>query len=247
LFVSERVYWILLITIFTTLALIIWLWLVPCQILEYNLAVNLFTSSIFMVATVISLSWLITIREKAEWQHVREEVFFRIRMELMTLFGSSVDYFEGGLELKASLMLEKEKIKNIELIGNALKNIRFSLLRKDNIAVTNFFNDLTEADAFLDSDKKISEIQGIYSKHLPANITESLMKIQHSIWALDYLRRFQGSFNLSSSPVSPFFALKDTYENIRVELLKTPLSNILSEINELYSIKELKFTYPPLA
>ena len=79
MFVSERLYWIILIAFFTALALTIWLWLVPYQILEYNLSVNLFASSIFMVATVISLSWLISLREKAEWNVVKYAVHSRIQ------------------------------------------------------------------------------------------------------------------------------------------------------------------------
>ena len=245
--ISERVYWLTLISLFFIIAALIWFVFIPYQLLEYNLAVNLFTSSIFTVLTIVFISWLFSLREKAEWHAVRNEVFFRIKIELLTLFGMSVDYFEGGPELKTALMLEKDKTKNVELVANGLKNLGLSQMKKDNYTVMNFFKESNEIESFLNTDKRISDIQGIYSKHLPADITASLMKLQHYVWALDSLRKFHGSFNnLAVTSNALFLAFTDTYENVRVEMLKTPLLNILEEIHKLHSIKDLKFSYPPL-
>jgi hypothetical protein len=246
LFVSERVYWIILITIFTALALIIWLWLVPYQVLEYNLAVNLFTSSIFMVATVISLSWLISLREKAEWHAVREEVFFRIRLEISNLFDLAIEYFEGGFELKMQLMQEKDKQKNMDMIYNGLEKIGNSDITKNNLVVAHFFKDLQEIENFQNVDKNIANIQGIYSKHLPADITVSLMKLQHCIWALESYKKLDDNFGKLQNTISgPLISTaKDILELNRLEMLKAPLVKLLKEIQILYSIEELKFNYP---
>lgn len=71
---SEKAYWVILIVVFIGLALSIWFWLIPCGIVEYNLGVNLFTSSIFMLMTIVFLSWLFVFREKMYWKTVEKKV-----------------------------------------------------------------------------------------------------------------------------------------------------------------------------
>lgn len=231
---------------FSLFAAIIGLVLIPYQLIDYNLAVNLFTSSIFTVLTIIFLSWLFDLREKAEWHAVREEVFFLIKLELIGLFTITTDYFKGGVELKNSLMSEKDKERNIQLVGDSLKNLCLSSIRSDNYTVNDFFQQSKEIESFLDAGKKLSEIQVLYSRHLPAEITVSLMKIQQHIGALEYSKKFHTSFN-KLSPSDPLYtSFSKQYENIRIEMLKPSLVNILCEIKKLHSRKELEFSYPPL-
>lgn len=68
---SEKAYWIILIVAFTEFSLV-WFWLVPYRIVEYNLGANLFTGPIFMVLTIVFLSWLFTSGEKNQWSLVEE-------------------------------------------------------------------------------------------------------------------------------------------------------------------------------
>ena len=86
--ISEKSYWFLLILGFIVFALLIWFWLVPYGIIEYNLGVNFFTSSIFMVLTVIFLSYLIALREKREWNTVETWVKGMIGKQLYHVFNS---------------------------------------------------------------------------------------------------------------------------------------------------------------
>jgi hypothetical protein len=141
MFLSEKLYWLILIAGFTAFATLLWFWLIPCQIIEYNLAVNLFTSSIFMVLTVVFLSWLFSLRERAEWNNVKNEVFFNIRLELATLFDEILEYLEGGLDLKISLYGEKDKQKNREMISSGLKKLIDSKIVPTSLAVSSFFKD----------------------------------------------------------------------------------------------------------
>ena len=83
---SEKSYWIILITVFIALALLVGFVLMPYRWIEYNLGVNLFTSSIFMVLTVIFLSLLVDLREKREWKNVEIWVKKRMRKKLYDLF-----------------------------------------------------------------------------------------------------------------------------------------------------------------
>ena len=74
--ISEKGYWLTLIAIFSIFAVLIWAVFIPKQFIEYNLGVNLFTSSIFTVLTIVFLSWLFDLREKAEWHQLEMRYFF---------------------------------------------------------------------------------------------------------------------------------------------------------------------------
>jgi glucan phosphoethanolaminetransferase (alkaline phosphatase superfamily) len=62
--ISLKIFWLALVVFFSAFALLIWVWLIPYGNLEYNLAVNLFTSSIFMVFTIVFLNVLFNARKK---------------------------------------------------------------------------------------------------------------------------------------------------------------------------------------
>jgi hypothetical protein len=85
---SDRSYWAFLIIIFGILAGLLWFWLIPNQFVEYNLGVNLLTSSIFMVFTVFFLSYLISLREKREWKTVKIWVRKMIGRQLYHVFNT---------------------------------------------------------------------------------------------------------------------------------------------------------------
>lgn len=69
---SEKSYWIILIASFAIFALSIWLYFIPYHIMEYSLGVGFFTSAIFMVLTIVFLSWLFNLRETRQWEHVKK-------------------------------------------------------------------------------------------------------------------------------------------------------------------------------
>jgi hypothetical protein len=92
--VSEKAYWITLVIIFTSFALVVWFYLLPFGYIDSNLAANLFTSSIFMVITIIFLSWFIGIREKQEWTKVKHVTYSKINFLLQDI----VDTFDSYCE-----------------------------------------------------------------------------------------------------------------------------------------------------
>ena len=224
---------------------VIWIILIPFHILEYNLGVNLFTSSIFTVLTILFLSWLFSLREKAEWKAVREEVYFQIKLELLTLFQMVADYFDEGFKLKNELLLEKDKVKNIGSLSLGLRNLRLTSVRKDNVYITNFFQFSDDIQNFRKVNSKLSEIQSLYSKHLPADITVSLIKIQNSISLIENCKLFNEQITNSSLTSHELLSsLKDSYDKIRVDMLNGSLNSMLEEIHKLHSSKELEFSFP---
>lgn len=247
--ISKKQYWVILIILFAIISLLMagLLWVFPANTIGYNLALGFLTSSVFMILTIVFLSWLLDVRDSTEWHTVRDEVFFRIKLELSTLFDLATEYFEGGFELKVELMQERDKQKNMDLIVKGLEKLSNSGVVANNLIVVHFFKDSQEIENFQNVDKKITDIQGLYSRHLPADIIVSLMKLQECLWTLESFKEFHDNFTNSQLFSNPLIsAAKDTYENYKVEMLKAPLVSLLGEIQKLYSFQEFKFNYPPI-
>ena len=116
---SERTYWVILVAGFSIVSLVIGLWIIPNRILEYNLAVNFLTSSIFMVLTIGLLTLFINLRERIVWKKVEDEVRWNISFAASEIFNGILDTVENGLMTKTSAtgIQNKEDRKKIWLYG----------------------------------------------------------------------------------------------------------------------------------
>jgi hypothetical protein len=110
--VSERTYWLILALVFLAITLFFGLWAIPYKIIEYNLAVNLFTSSIFMVLTVVLLSWLLNVRKKAEWKAVEHRVLRRMSDRLYNLT-DAIDFYFLGDNLSPEYQRKMQEVRKI--------------------------------------------------------------------------------------------------------------------------------------
>lgn len=203
-----------------------------------------------MLFTIIFLSWLFSLREKAEWNVVRNEVYFNIRLELASLFDEVIEYLKGGFDFKLTLWAEKDKEKNMSLISSGLNNLKNSKIDPESLAVSQFFKHRESLEPFLDVEKHLSDIQTKYSKHLPADITVSLIRIQQGIWGLEMVNTFstklQELSSRSPTPLSLFLPqISKGFESIHLEMLQGPLIALTKELNLLYSNVQLRFSYPP--
>jgi len=99
---SEKVYWFFLIMLFGVFALLIWFWFIPKEIVEYNLGVNLLTGSVFMVLTVIFLSYLSNLRQQNEWKIVKERVYDTISWHTKSIAA----YFSDFLDFPSELLFD---------------------------------------------------------------------------------------------------------------------------------------------
>jgi len=82
---SEKSYWILLISLFSGSAILIWLLLIPQRVVDYDLGVNFFTSSIFMILTIVFLSWLSRLREEHQWESARNQLHGELGVRLFSI------------------------------------------------------------------------------------------------------------------------------------------------------------------
>jgi hypothetical protein len=157
---------------------------------------------------------------------------------------------EGGLNFKFSLLAEMDKQKNIDLIALKLSSLKDAKIDSNSMAVSSFFKDRRALGVFLSVERRLGDIQSRYTKHLPADVTLSLIKLQQSIWALELLYTFHNKlFELSSKPstlaVTSFLPLiLKEIESVRLDLLQAPLRALTKEIDLLYSKKQLRFNYP---
>ena len=182
--VSLRIYWLILSAVFTLFALLVWFWLIPYGILEYNLAVNLFTSSIFTVLTIIFLNWLFIVREENEWKTVKDKVYSMVQGELGLLFDEILGYIENGLMLKISLLsLDKKTRKGASF--SELCELKDTKELKLNTEELKLFLEGKTPETFSDVAQNLSNIELKYSRFLPSQLALSLLRIQDSIRMLE--------------------------------------------------------------
>jgi hypothetical protein len=157
---SERSYWILLTVLFAGFSLSVMFLLIPYHIIEYNLGVNLFTSSVFMVLTIIFLTWIINIQEKKRGKFFQERVQSRI--------ADHVNVLSTWVEM---LAIQKDK-KLATLVKNDIKDRAQQLSQLSQIGASvlglDLKNELVELDRRIDILLSMHEVVTF----APANIDE---------------------------------------------------------------------------
>jgi hypothetical protein len=100
---SEELYLGIITFVFISLSVLlgIEIWVFNNALIEYSLGVGIFTSSIFLVLTIIFLSYLFRIREIREWNRVKSVVYFRInkiaeKIETNMIHNFVLYEFKGG-------------------------------------------------------------------------------------------------------------------------------------------------------
>lgn len=88
---SENIYLAGLCMGFTVFAILVWFILIPNGFVEYNLGVNLFTESIFLILTIVFLTYIIGFGEKRRLRqfglHVLDSLFYELKTIAKLLSG----------------------------------------------------------------------------------------------------------------------------------------------------------------
>jgi len=242
---SEKNYWIILIIAFTGLALSIWFWLIPQEIIEYNLGVNLFTSSIFMVVTVVFLSWLFTLRERTQWTNVKNEVYGSIQDNLSAIFDGILGVVEEGLYFKQSLLSTKDRETRKKLSLDELCKLKDAKeIRLDPIMLKVFLGDRKMIfEPFLSIRKSLSDIEMKYSRFFSPQLTVSLIAIQHSIELLGYAGQMHALTNVSEQEIENLTnVLKQETETIIPHMISLSFKVLIEEIYNIHKMG-IEFSY----
>lgn len=244
--VSMRIFWVFLIAVFSAFSLLVWFWLIPYCNLEYNLGINLFSSSIFMVLTIVFLNVLLNAREKSEWKTVKDYVDTTIQAELGVAFNEILNYVENGLATKMSLLqLHDRKTRNQNGLSELrkLKDAKELKLGAEELAF--LLEHKNQLEAFLSVSKNLSEVETKYSRFLRPQLALSLMKIRDSIRLLDNVvelyTRLKSLNPILSTPMS-----KEIQE-MKDEIPKTISASFKKLIEEIDNIHKIGIEFSPYA
>ena len=186
---SEKSYWVLLISLFTGFSLLVMFVLIPYSVVEYNLGVNLFTSSVFMVMTIVFLTWMINLQEKKKWKRVESMVCREIGVALEHIFRSMVPYYENGMI--DWFLFNRLKSGASEAFVRHLDGLLKGDRKLDKTTLRLFLeNPKLREREFLDFGSKLGEIETKYFKFLKPEIVESLIKIEKTLSNLDVTASF---------------------------------------------------------
>lgn len=174
---SEKFYWIILVLFFTFFALSIWLFLIPYRILEYTLGVNLFTSSIFMVLTIVFLSWLFDLREARQWSHVENRVLKILGIELSSLSKWLISMCHVSFLARSTLTSGKVFFDSLEEL-NSKATLDVWDMWKSMLSTGQF------ASFFEDYERRLADIENRYFRFLDHRLVDSLMEIRWNLNAL---------------------------------------------------------------
>lgn len=160
--------------------------LIPYEILDFDLGINLISESIGIIITVVFLSLLFGLRERKQWKVVKDEVHFHIQHNSSVLFDMILTYVENGYEFKKSLLNIKDKEnrkKQIYLKLCKLKEVKKITL--DSKMLSKLLEDKILLEYFERVGRRFSYVENKYSKFLSPQLTISLMRIQDGLRILE--------------------------------------------------------------
>jgi len=223
LLISEKQYWAILTAIFVvlTLCLIGGFWVFPSNTIGYDLIVGFLTSSVFMIFTIVFLSWLLNIRESQEWRIVRTQVKSMITKELTYVFDQIMEITKDGIALKTDLIVQQDFEKNKKAVNEELvkltKSIELDEERLKSFLKNNEMSSIAE---------RLSSIQVMYSKHLSADVVSSLMDLTDSM-------KFLGRIGEINQEADGYLEQAKAAKSIFVEVLVKEYKDIFLTVNNI--------------
>lgn len=109
--VSEKAYLTIFSIVMSVLIVLFLFWIVPKGLIEYNFGINIVTSLLSTVITVIFLSLFLTIREEREWGVVTKNAYAIIGTKIGILFAELPRFTENELDeigFKSALLFTKD-------------------------------------------------------------------------------------------------------------------------------------------
>jgi hypothetical protein len=249
--ISEKAYLIVFSIAMSVLIVLFLLWIVPKGLIEYNFGINVVTSLLSTVITVIFLSLFLAIREEGEWGVVKKNAYAMIGTELGILFAELLRFTENELDeigFKSALLFTKDSKIRRQMIFSKLSELQkkepfqlvpssFSIFRSDRALLT----------FFLDVKRNLGDVQIRYERHLNSKVTERLMKLQSLLELMNMTHRLDTAWNSLQGQMP---LLKELMNRFMPKMLDQNLSstdlvqNVLptytkSLIQELYELWKL--------
>ena len=176
--ISEKSYLIILTAIFVAIAIILSLLLEPRGFVEYNLGINIITSSIFTAATIFLLSVLLTLRQDHEWKLVKNRMIETIRVNINDLFSYLLNLCEVPVDKRENALAELSKADKI-----TLRNDISEYLSKDSYDLEGYIESLQDVP------RTVRNIRVEYSRLMDPKLMSPLLVIEDRCrWLAFHLR-----------------------------------------------------------
>jgi len=179
--ISEKAFLILL-AVGMSVVSVIFLALAINGFIEYNLGINIFTSLLTTVITIIFLSLFLIIREEREWKIVKKNAYGMIGMELGLLFLELLRFTENEIEefsFESSLLYTKDSKIRKKIIFSKLSELqKEEPLQLTPSSVSMFRSDRKLLEFLSDTKRNLGDVQIRYERYLTSKITERLIRVQ---------------------------------------------------------------------
>lgn len=180
--ISEKTSLIIFSIVMSLIVVFLLAWIIPKGLIEYNFGINLVTSFLSTVITVIVLNVLLSIREEREWNVIKKNAYAMIGTELGVLFAELLMFTENEIEeigFKLSLSFTKDSRIRKEMIFSKLAELqKKEPLQLTPSSVSMFRSDKELLTSLSEIKRNLGDVQIRYGRHLTSKITERLIKVQ---------------------------------------------------------------------
>ena len=171
---SEKSYWVILIVGLIIFVLLIGFVLIPYEILDYNLGINLISEGIGILVTVVFLTWLFNLRDTLQWKSVKDTVLKRIGIRIHDIFLEMVNLVQVNHKMPQRAFAEE--FKSVFFLQLEELNNKTYLLLGDHgekiLSGQDFFKRIQDDVQFLNN------MEMKYFKFLDPPFVQALMQIQ---------------------------------------------------------------------
>ena len=217
---SEKTYWVILIVGLIIFVSLIGFVLIPYEILDYNLGINLISEGIGILLTVVFLAWLFNLREALQWKSVKDRVLKRLGTEIYLLSRWLMSLCRVSFERSSKLVSGKVFFDYLEEL-NSKKSIQVW----DEWKMMLFEGTLT---SFLEgSERRLADIEMRYFRFLDAKLVDSLMEILYNLHVL--------SLDLRTMEKLPT-EVKQEYSEKYFDGTSTGIHRIIKEVYKIHKM-----------
>jgi hypothetical protein len=228
--ITDNIYLILFFSAFFILS-IVFLLLGLNNVMEYNLAIGLFTSFLTTSLTVIFLNFVLSFRRQKQWKEVRDNAFFEISVEIATIFSVIIDLVEGpfaALSFKMTLNNTKDVSIKKTLIFSKIKEYHDS--KQQLKLAVNKLDSFTN-ETFKEVRTNLYSIHVIYGNLIDnAKIVNDIIIIRNMLRAFELMQEGVTAFDKMVGENQP---LMSQAQKMFPELKQLNINNLTNSLTEL--------------
>ncbi len=200
------------------------------NVMEYNLAMGLFTSFLTTSLTVLFINFFLNYRKQRQWKEVRENALFEIAVETMSIFSEIVELVEGpfsAITFKMAVSNVKESKTKKTLILSKIKEYNDAKPLK---LADNRLDPLT-SQAFKKARANLYSIHVVYGGLIDnALIVNDIIKLRNTLRLFELMQESLTAFDKMVAENQPLMAraqkLLPELEQVNINSLSRNLTDI---------------------